>query len=518
MKIQNICAFALVGSLVGLSALANPTEVVIRLKERVSMDELAKSVMDAHSPRYQQFYTPEEIRELAAPTEEEYLGIVNQLKQEGLELVSESPTRLFMTVRGERSILEKMDQGAKRPFSTLDFSPVSRGIASINGLVPSPKRHAHHVILHQEQGEEAAIRPMGTGKPKFTGTQPATIRQLYGFNSIYNSGITGKGQHIAIATYNDFYLDDVNQYYKMNNIKPGPQVDKVSFNGTATFDMGPASETETDAEFAGMIAPGASIHVFTSAQNNSTGELQLFTAILDDNRAKIVNYSWGSCETQLDPGHKADMESVFARAVAQGVNIFIASGDSGSDCQQDGSTVPDYPAANPNIVAVGGSFLANSNGDAGETAWNGSGGGISINYNQPDYQAQANIGGQYSMRSYPDVSFNADPNSGQPTWIHYDPKSDQVPAKASYVIIGGTSIASPQWAGFMALVNEARGGKSLGFLNPIFYAIPAASKNTYFHDIVSGSNGAYSAGPGWDAVTGWGSMRGAELFNYLKAL
>src|ERR1700675_1627840 len=103
-----------------------------------------------------------------------------------------------------------------------------------------------------------------------------------------------------------------------------------------------AGETELDAEFSGMIAPGASIHVFASSQNSDAGELAMFTAILDDNRAKVVNYSWGSCDNQVSSSHQADMDKVFARAVAQGVNILNASGDSGSDCVGDGSTVTSF--------------------------------------------------------------------------------------------------------------------------------------------------------------------------------
>src|SRR6185437_3187766 len=134
----------------------------------------------------------------------------------------------------------------------------------------------------------------------------------------------------------------------------------------------------------------------------------------------------------------------------------------------------------------------------------------------PDYQK--NLSQKFTNRAYPDVAFNADPASGQPTWIHYDPSNpDTPPTDAAYVVIGGTSIAAPQWSGFLALVGEARAsGQGLGFLNPIIYSAGLSSQSQYFNDVTSGSNGAFSAAAGFDQVTGWGSMKGGDMFTFLR--
>jgi kumamolisin len=338
----------------------------------------------------------------------------------------------------------------------------------------------------------------------------STIKTAYGFDPLYAAGLTGKGQHIAIATYDGFHVDNVKKFYSLSNLKPQPSVDQVAFNGDADYSEGSAMETELDAEFTGMIAPGASVHVFASATNDDAGELQMFTAILDDNRAQVANYSWGSCESGLDTQHVADMSKVFARAVAQGVNIMVASGDSGSDSCQDGSTVADWPAAATNVVAVGGTTFAQNNGAIAETGWDGSGGGISSIWELPQWQNQ--LGSPYMKRSYPDVSFNADPSSGQAIWTEYY-------GQAGWMVIGGTSMAAPQWSGFMALVGEARhnaGKATLGFLNPIIYGLSNADRAQTFHDVTSGNNGAYTAGAGWDAVTGLGSMQADTLLKHLS--
>jgi kumamolisin len=491
------------------SVRAESIQAVIRLKETVSMEKLAQSVTDPTSPRYRSYYTPEEIKNLAGPSDADYSSLINQLQSEGVQIVKESPTHLFITVRADRSYL------AALPSRSIS---ASIEVANVNGLQKSQARTPRYAF------------PQKTGTlsshavADFTGMTPDQIHSLYGFNTIYKAGFTGKGQHISIATYDGFYVQDVQDYYTKNKLSPGPTVDQVTFNGTPAFDAGSAAETQTDAEFSGMIAQGASIHVFASAENSDAGELAMFTAILDDNRAQVVNYSWGSCEATVDASHKTDMDAVYARAVAQGVNIMVASGDSGSDCAGDGSNSPDWPASNPNVVAIGGTSITNVTATTlAETAWGdgtptdgASGGGISALYTVPSYQSA--LGAATTFRSYPDVSFNADPNSGQPTWLHYDPSTGAASAKAQYVVIGGTSIAAPQWSGFLALVGEARGaGKPLGFLNPSVYG-QYANQAKYFNDITSGSNGLYSAATGWDAVTGLGSMKADVLFSYLSQI
>jgi kumamolisin len=472
------------------SVRAESIQAVIRLNETVSMQKLAQSVTDPTSPRYRSYYTPEEIKTIAGPSDADYNSLIEQLKSEGVEIVKESPTHLFITVRAERSYL-----------------------ANVNGLQKSAVRKPHYAFAKATHAT-----------PVFAGMTPDQIHSLYGFNDIYKQGFTGKGQHISIATYDGFYVKDVQDYYTKNKLSPGPTVDQVTFNGTPTFNAGSAAETQTDAEFSGMIAPGASIHVFASAENSDAGELAVFTAILDDNRAQVVNYSWGACETNVAAAHRTDMDAVFARAVAQGVNIMVASGDSGSDGCGDGTTAADFPASNPNVVAVGGTSISDVTATTlSENAWGdgnpqdgASGGGISTLYTVPTYQQT--LGASVTNRQFPDVAFNADPASGEPTWIHYDVTTGDASKDANYVVIGGTSIAAPQWAGYLALVGEARGaGKPLGYLNPTVYG-QSANQSTYFNDITSGSNGAYTAAAGWDAVTGYGSMKAAALFTYLSQI
>jgi subtilase family serine protease len=134
---------------------------------------------------------------------------------------------------------------------------------------------------------------------------------------------------------------------------------------------------------------------------------------------------------------------------------------------------------------------------------------VSVLFDRPSWQQ--GFPAPFLKRSFPDVAFNGDPNTGQNALIHLDM------GNRDWFQIGGTSIGAPQWAGFLALVNAARAGKPrVGYLNPIIYGMTADQRKQGFHDITHGGNGGYSAGVGWDATTGWGSMRASVLLNLLK--
>lgn len=486
------------------ATMAQPITAVLRLNEKVPLENLAYYAK-AQSTPLNSYYTASDIKKISAPSDREYQGLLQQLHNLGFKVVSESATHLWITVQGDSAVFENVFAtkinfavagGMHRNMDHIVIPQSLSLVASVTGLDNSRKSHPHYKRVPQSS------RSMG-------GISPDDIKTAYGFQPIYANGISGAGQHVAVATYDGFKIDEVNYFYKSLKLKPGPSVDQVQFNGVAPYNEGSAGETELDAEFIGMIAPGSSVHVFASATNDDAGELQMFTAILDDNRSKVVNYSWGGCERDVAATHRQEMDKVFARAVAQGVNIMVASGDSGSDSCQDGTNLADWPAANANIVSVGGTSLSIDSDQASESAWSGSGGGISSVFNLPDWQTQ--LGGIYTKRSYPDVAFNANPATGQAVW-------SSVSGRPRWEVIGGTSMAAPQWAGFLALVNEARTSKNmntLGFLNPLIYGMSAQDRSAAFNDITSGSNGSYSADQGWDAATGFGSMHADVLLNKL---
>ena len=488
------------------SAYAKPIELILRLKERVNMEDLAKSVSTPSSPRFRKYYSPEEINALSAPSTQDYAALLAQLSSKGFKVVSESKSHLFVTVRADHAQVEKTFSTSFRTSNAnakfVGFAKqasIPSGldlVASVSGMDQTSRMRPHFKVPNAAVSKVKAI------------TQDI-IKTSYGFKPIHAAGIKGKGQQIAVATYDGFHLTDIQTFFTKSKISPAPVVDQVKFNGDPAIQEDSAAETALDAEFSGMMAPDAQIHVFASAENSDAGELALFTAILDDNRAKTVNYSWGTCETKVTPEHQADMDKVYARAAAQGTTILVASGDSGADGCGDGTKIADWPASEPYALAVGGTSFALNGSQLNESGWTDGGGGVSGLYALPDYQS--NFQSPYNKRSMPDVAFNADQNTGEQIWTSYP---DGTP---HWLTIGGTSMAAPQWAGFIALVNQARanaGKSSIGFVNPVLYAMSASDKAKSLHDITQGNNG-FPAGPGWDAVTGFGSPQADQLLQYL---
>ena len=262
-----------------------------------------------------------------------------------------------------------------------------------------------------------------------------------------------------------------------------------------------------DIEVVGAVAPGAKIVVYF-APNTSQGFQDALTTAIHDatNKPSVISISWGGAESTWTAQAMTAFDSAAQDAAALGVTICAASGDNGSsDGVTDGANHVDFPASSPHILACGGTSLQSANGAiTSETVWNdgpqggAGGGGYSDQFPLPSWQAGANIKPPSGEgRGVPDVSGDADPETGYHVLVDGDS-----------LVIGGTSAVAPLWSGLIALLNQKL-GKPLGFLQPVLYGLPAA--DGAFHDITSGSNGAFSAGPGWDAASGLGSLSGEKL-------
>jgi kumamolisin len=226
----------------------------------------------------------------------------------------------------------------------------------------------------------------------------------------------------------------------------------------------------------------------------------------------VISISWGSSESGYTSQALTAYDQAFQDAKALGITVTVAAGDGGStDGETDGQQHVDFPAASPNVLACGGTFLDYEGGAIkSETVWNdgadggATGGGVSENFPVPSYQTSASVpvsvNTGFAGRGVPDVSGDADPNSG------YNVRID-----GETTVIGGTSAVAPLWAALIAILNQQLGQK-VGFANPTLYSNPQS-----FNDITQGNNGAYSAGPGWDACTGLGSPIGSSVLAAFQA-
>ena len=336
---------------------------------------------------------------------------------------------------------------------------------------------------------------------------PVQIAKLYNFPA----GVDGTGQSIGIIELGGGYnQSDITSYFRSLNLTP-PSVTSVSVdkgvNSPTTANSADA-EVLLDIEVAGAVAPGAKIFVYFAPNTSQGFQDALSTAIHDSvNNPSVVSISWGGPESSWTQQLIQSMDQVAQEAAALGVTITAAAGDNGSDDGVgDGANHVDFPASSPHVLACGGTSLQSSGGSiSSETVWNdgsqggATGGGFSANFSQPSFQS--GIAGQ-TMRGVPDVAGNADPNTGYSVLVD-----------GTQSVIGGTSAVAPLWAGLLALLNQKLNTR-LGYIHASLYSLPETSA---FNDITQGNNGAYSAGPGWDATTGLGSPKGASLAGLLAS-
>src|SRR3954465_3544873 len=336
-----------------------------------------------------------------------------------------------------------------------------------------------------------------------TGISPSRMRRAYGFTSIANQG-AGQTMGIVDAYDDPNIAADLNHFNSTFGLAPCTTTSgcfkKVYAAGSKPATNADWSlEVALDVEWAHVIAPKAKI-VLVEASSNSLLALLHGVDVAVQQGASVVSMSWGGSEFSTEGGY----DSHFA---VNNVTFTVSSGDSGFGVQ--------WPASSTGVVAVGGTRLsADSSGNyISESAWTGSGGGLSKYELEPSYQSGFPVPRDSTgKRAVPDIAYDASPSTGVPV---YDTVSYQ--GQKGWFQLGGTSASAPQWAGLFAVANAIRhaaGKANLSHTNNTVYAI---AKTTYsdYHDIHSGTNGTCgslcTSVTGYDTVTGIGSPKGSLL-------
>jgi len=360
---------------------------------------------------------------------------------------------------------------------------------------------------------------------------PDTIRAAYDIQPVLDSGITGRHRTIVIidAFQNPTIKTDLAAFDGFWNIPAPPGFTIVApfgvpdFNPASSKQIGWSREISIDVEWAHAIAPGAEI-VLVEATSEKDTDLQNATRYaIRHSLGDVISQSFGEAEMCASPELIAQQHETFLEAAQRRITLFASSGDNGAGTQScDGSSLvksASTPASDPEVTGVGGTHL-NARGTGAymsEIAWKtpaaAGGGGFSTLYPRPDFQSPYPGGG--GARGVPDVAYNA---AGFITvWSPTLPSG-----RIGMGLASGTSAGSPQWAGIAALCAEIVHHR-LGAINDKLYRI--AGSDAYakaFHDITSGNNSfggiaGYTAGPGWDPVTGLGSPDVANLLPLLAA-
>jgi kumamolisin len=368
---------------------------------------------------------------------------------------------------------------------------------------PAAKPHSRRLV------DSAGVQAHATGSV-FT---PVQVARAYNFPNT----LDGSGETVAIIELGGGYrTGDLKTYFKKMGI-PEPKITSVSVDGGHNHadgnPGGPDGEVMLDIEVAGAVSPGAKYVVYF-APNTDAGFLDAITTAVHDKvrNPSVISISWGGPEASWTQQSLQAYDEAFQAAAALGVTVFAASGDNGStDGMTDGKQHVDFPASDPFVVGCGGTNLQIQNGKPVQKVWNNgtnggaTGGGISDVFPLPDYQKKnANIKKSVNdngvRRGVPDISGDADPQTGY-----------EVLVDGQSTVYGGTSAVAPLFAGLMAKVNQ-NGKQRVGFINPLLYQNTGAMT-----DVTAGDNGAYKAGPGWDACTGLGVPDGSKLIGVLTS-
>ena len=565
--------------------------------QEADLDALLAAQQNPASPQYHQWLTSDQFAQRFGMAQEDLDKVSAWLEQQGFAVESVNRSHNAIRFSGTVGKVESAFQTEMHyykaggethhaPSTALSvpaaIAPVVANIRNLDDYLPRP----NHIVP----------RPGFTsGVSGSVFLQPGDIATAYDIKPLYNAGVNGAGQTIAIIGESAVHLSDIENFQRAAGltVKDPLLVIVPGTGGDGTFNSGDESESDLDLEYSSSIAPGANVVlVYTGGSPNTSGgvETSLQYAV-DEMIGNIISFSYGYCEPAFDAASYAAFDAILKQAGSQGQSIVAASGDTGSTgCSgisgittaQQTALAVEYPASSAYATGVGGTEMPaseatssnttywSSNGSndvvnsllkyAPEVVWNddassanctaaiasqggclsATGGGTSALAAQPSWQtayftATGHTNPSTSFRLVPDIAFyssntnapyllcTSDPqflSSGQTTSCGSGFRASST--DTTLTAAGGTSFATPIFAGMVALLNQKLNyTNGQGLVNQTLYTL-AANSATYtaaFHDITSGNNncisgsnacgsttGGFSAGTGYDEVTGLGSV------------
>ncbi len=451
------------------------------------------------------------------PLPGDYDAVVQWLTGEGFVITRHDASRLVVYARGTVAQIQQglqvhmvtVTANGRTDYHAADTAP------SLPLRIATPVLGINHLQPYHQRKKNGIRQPLTNNVPPF---KVGEILKAY--NGV-GMGATGANQKIAILIDTPAKNTDLTSFWTANSIAQSTaNIEVVNVNGGTLPAV--SGEESLDEEWTSGIAPGAKIRVYASRTLNDADLDACLQRIINDlptqPQMHQLSISLGLGETYVSQAQFTTDQQLFATIASGGVSVFVSSGDGGSTPDDTGGSAGplqvEHYASDPSVTAVGGTslFVSTTTGlRTSESAWSGSGGGVSVQFNRPSWQTGTGVPAG-TKRCVPDVALTADPNTGAYVVLNG--------AVAQY---GGTSWSAPMWAGFCALVNEGRanaGKPPLGLINPSVY--PLIGTNN-FVDITTGTNatsssgGKYAATVGYDQATGVGVPNMANLFTTLVA-
>jgi pseudomonalisin len=532
---------------------------------RRQLERFLANQQNPASPDYQRWLTPEEFGRRFGRSNEEMELIQDWLGAHGFRIDEVAAGRGWINFSGTAADVEQAfgteihdyEVNGKIYRANVADASLPRALSRlVDGVVS-----LHSFPRQRHESRFRAVDPQEL-TPEYTSSSgshyvaPADFATIYNLPSLYSAGIDGTGQTVAIVGRTDISLADV-QYFRSYFGLPAKDPIFVH-NGADPGNLGGGEEGEADldVQWSGAVARGATIKFVISKSTTTTDGVDLSAQyIVNNNLASVMSTSFGACESSMGSAELAFYNSLWAQAAAQGITSMVSSGDSGAaGCSSPSSSRGSGKAVSglcstPNNVCVGGTQYADTSNPSAywaatndattkasalsyipEIAWNESGsvsggsglwatgGGVSSTYSKPTWQSAPGVPSD-GKRDVPDVSLAAGSHDGVLVF------QGHTASNMGLYVVGGTSVASPCFAGVMALVDQKTGQRQ-GNANTILYQLGTSqysgSGPVVFHDITSGNNSVpgvtgYSCGTGYDRATGLGSVDGAMLVNNWSA-
>jgi subtilase family serine protease len=533
---------------------------------------LTKLLADQHnpaSPLYHKWLTPSEFGAQFGLSSSDLDRVKTWLQTQGLSVTSISPSLNYVTVSGtvaqinaafNTSIHTVTEDGVTHISNLSDPTlpiPLASVVTSITGLNDfKPKAHARVLQVRNTVAE-----------PRFTSSisgnhyvAPGDFYTIYNTNPLLQNSITGSGISIAVAGQTDISTADVAAFRSASGLPASAPTIIQATGYAAGTNSDDLDEAQLDVEWSGAAAPGATIKFVTVGASRTASVMDSLVYAITNRTAPIITISYGACEVNWGQSLLNTYNAYFQQANAQGITIVGPSGDSGAtDCDYNTTIATqglavDFPASSPYVTGAGGTMFSEGTGSywnstnnnyqgsaisyIPEVVWNettatsglsAGGGGVSRYFSKPSWQIGTGVPSD-SVRDVPDISLNS--AAGHDGYLFCSRSScvnGYRDASSNLNVVGGTSVASPAFAGILALLEQQLQSTGLGNTNPTIYGL---ANSTYygnvFHDVTSGNNNSpcragttgcasggtigYTASTGYDLATGWGSI---DAYNFV---
>jgi hypothetical protein len=560
-------------------------------EQQSDLDQLLQDQQTPGSANFHQWLTPEQFGERFGPADADIAQLTGWLQSHGFAVdavhagkgaIEFSGTAGQVREAFHTSMHKYLVNGqehwanAGNPRIPAALGPVVSGVVNLDGFFARPQHELSRTTPLASANRPEPAYSIGW---YYQALGPADMRVIYNATAALQMGLSGSGATIGVVARSNINAQDVTDFRSIFGLSGGTV--QVIVNGTNPGDLGGAEEEEAvlDASWAGAMAPGANIKLVVSATTpTADGTLLSEQYIINNNLADVMTESFGTCEADVTKVYADYLSGLAEQASGEGISYVVATGDSGSSgCDNDGTeTVATGPlsvnvlASSPYVTAVGGTEF---NPDAGngpywsesdlgpyyvsmlkyipENVWNQSctasssncsgrqpniaagDGGASQYFGKPSWQAGVTGIPNDNARDIPDVSLTASSAMLPYLICIHGGCANGVPG---FTGIGGTSAATPTFAGILALVRQ-RTGARLGVVNPILYQMAAAENfanceastgasapavTCIFNDVTIGNNSvpggsgygttnSYPATVGYDLATGLGSVNAGNL-------